>query len=131
MRLQAKGRSGSDTSLEVISAARGGRIFSAYFPVNCLLHISVNYTENVTDLYAHAQTVDTRRSSPIFQAPGYEATIQPIFKLLEGSTSVLCEVWKPFASHVQGKASCLLTLEKIHCHSQSCTTPSCSLLVTM
>ena len=27
------------------------------------------------DLYAHAQTVDTRRSSPIFQAPGYEATI--------------------------------------------------------
>ena len=29
--------------------------------------------ENVTDPYAHAQTVDTRRSSPIFQAPGYEA----------------------------------------------------------
>ena len=55
-------------------AARGGRIFSAYFSVNCLLHISINYTENVTDLYAHAQTVDTRRSSPIFQAPGYEAT---------------------------------------------------------
>ena len=25
------------------------------------------------DLYAHAQTVDTKRSSPIFQAPGYEA----------------------------------------------------------
>ena len=55
-------------------AARGGRIFSAYFSVNCLLHISINYTENVTDLYAHAQTVYTRRSSPIFQAPGYEAT---------------------------------------------------------
>ena len=54
-------------------AARGGRIFSAYFPVNCLLHISINYTENVMDLYAHAQTVDTRHSSPIFQAPGYEA----------------------------------------------------------
>ena len=54
-------------------AARGGRIFSAYFSVNCLLHISINYTENVTDLYAHAQTVDTRRSSLIFQAPGYEA----------------------------------------------------------
>ena len=52
-------------------AARGGRIFSGY---NCLLHISINYTENVTDLYAHAQTVDTRRSSPIFQAPGYEAS---------------------------------------------------------
>ena len=27
------------------------------------------------DLYAHAQTVDTKRSSPIFQAPGYEANI--------------------------------------------------------
>ena len=75
MHLQAKGRSGSDTSLEAISAARGGHIFSAYFPVNCLSHISVNYTENVTDLYAHAQTVDTRRSSPIFQVPGYEATV--------------------------------------------------------
>ena len=25
------------------------------------------------DLYAHAQTVDTKRSSPIFRAPGYEA----------------------------------------------------------
>ena len=34
---------------------------------------SINYTESVTDLYAHAQTVDTRCSSPIFQAPGYEA----------------------------------------------------------
>ena len=75
MHLQAKGRSDSDTSLEAISAARGDRIFSAYFSVNCLLHISVNYTENVTDLYAHAQTVDTRRSSPIFQAPGYEAKV--------------------------------------------------------
>ena len=29
--------------------------------------------ENVTDLYAHAQTVDTRCSFPIFQAPRYEA----------------------------------------------------------
>ena len=55
-------------------AARGGRIFSAYFSVNCLLHISIKYTENVTNLYAHAQTVDTRCSSPIFQAPGYEAS---------------------------------------------------------
>ena len=54
-------------------AVCGGRIFSAYFSVNCLLHISINYTENVTDIYAHVQTVDTRRSSPIFQAPGYEA----------------------------------------------------------
>ena len=34
-----------------------------------------NYTENVTDLYVHVQTVDTRRSSPIFQVPGYEASI--------------------------------------------------------
>ena len=41
--------------------------------INCLLHISINYTENVTDLYTHAQTVDTRRSSPILQVPGYEA----------------------------------------------------------
>ena len=62
-------------------AARGGRIFSAYFSVNCLLHISINYMENVTDLYAHAQTVDTRRSSPIFQAPGYEASTT-VFRLV-------------------------------------------------
>ena len=55
-------------------AACRGRIFSTYFSVNCLLHISINYTENVTDLYAHAQTVDTRCSSPIFQVPGYEAS---------------------------------------------------------
>ena len=54
-------------------ATRGGRIFSAYFPINCLLHISINYTENVTDLYVHAQTEDTTHSSPISQAPGYEA----------------------------------------------------------
>ena len=60
-------------------AAHGGRIFSAYFPVNCLLNISINYMENVKDLYAHAQTVDTRRSSPIFQVPGYEATSRPVF----------------------------------------------------
>ena len=57
-------------------AARRGRIFSTYFSVNCLLHISINYTESVMDLYAHAQTVDTRRSSPIFQAPGYEAMVR-------------------------------------------------------
>ena len=30
--------------------------------------------ENVTDLYAYVQTVDTRCSFLIFQAPGYEAT---------------------------------------------------------
>ena len=71
LHLQAKGRSGSDTSSHL--AARGGRIFSAYFSVNCLLHIYTNYTENVMDLYTHAQTMDTRRSSPIFEAPGYEA----------------------------------------------------------
>ena len=94
MYLQAKGRSGSDTSLEAISAACGGCIFSAYFSVNCLLHILVNYTENVTDLYAHAQTVDTRRSSPIFQAPGYEArgyheySTFGVQKSMKGSTTV-------------------------------------------
>ena len=52
---------------------RSGRgcIFSAYFFINCLLHISINYT----NLYAHARTVDTRRSSPIFQAAGYKAKL--------------------------------------------------------
>ena len=55
--------------------ARRTRIFSTCFSVNCLLHISINYTENVTDLYVHAQTVDTRGSSLIFQAPGYEAKV--------------------------------------------------------
>ena len=55
-------------------AARRGR---TYFSVNCLLHILINYTENVTDLYAHTQTVDTRHSSPIFQAPGYKANLAP------------------------------------------------------
>ena len=59
-------------------APRGGR---TYFSVNCLLHISINYTENVTDLYAHAQTVDTRRSSLIFQVPGYEAKLAISHKL--------------------------------------------------
>ena len=49
--------------------------FPHIFRYSCLLHISINYTENVTDLYAHAQTVDTRRSSPIFQVPGYEASV--------------------------------------------------------
>ena len=55
-------------------AAHGGNIFS-YFSVNCLLHILINYTENATDLYAHVQTVNTRRSSLIFQAPGYDDSI--------------------------------------------------------
>ena len=72
MHLQAKGRSGSDTS-KPSCCTRRSYIFRIYFRYNGLLHISINYTENVTDLYAHAQTVDTRRSSPIFQAPGYEA----------------------------------------------------------
>ena len=57
------------------AAACGSHIFSAYFCINCLFHILINYTENVTDLYAHAQTVDIRHSSPIFQAPGYEAKL--------------------------------------------------------
>ena len=37
------------------------------------------------DLYVHAQTVDTRSSSPIFQAPGYEAKqvqTQPVYNIL-------------------------------------------------
>ena len=72
MHLQAKDRSGSDTSKPSCSTRRS-YIFRIFFSYNCLLHISINYTENVTDLYAHAQTVDTRRSSPIFQAPGCEA----------------------------------------------------------
>ena len=59
-------------------AARRGRIFSAYFSINCLLHISINHTENVMDLYVYAQTIDTRRSSLIFQAPGYEANSSQI-----------------------------------------------------
>ena len=70
MHLQAKGRSGSDTS-KPSCCTRRSYIFRIFFRYNCLLHISI---KNVTDLYAHAQTVDTRRSSPIFQAPGYEAT---------------------------------------------------------
>ena len=48
-----------------------------YFPRIFPLYLSLTYLDKLygkcTDLYAHAQTVDTRRSSPIFQAPGYEA----------------------------------------------------------
>ena len=73
MYLQAKGRSGSNTS-KPSCCTRRSYIFRIFFRYNCLLHISINYTENVTDLYAHAQTVDTRCSSLIFQAPGYEAS---------------------------------------------------------
>ena len=76
MHLQAKGRSGGDTS-KPSCCTRRPYIFRMFFRYNCLLHISINYAENVTDLYAHAQTVDTRRSSPIFQAPGYEANAEP------------------------------------------------------
>ena len=49
------------------------RIFPLYLP---LAHLDKLYGK-CTDLYAHAQTVDTRRSSQIFQAPGYEATPLP------------------------------------------------------
>ena len=43
-----------------------------------LLSMSISLSVSISepDLYAHAQTVDTRRSSPIFQAPGYEATTE-------------------------------------------------------
>ena len=48
-----------------------------YFPRIFPLYLPLTYLDKLygkrTDLYAHAQTVDTRRSSPIFQAPGYEA----------------------------------------------------------
>ena len=60
-------------------AARGGLIFSAYF--------SIKLYGNVTDLYAHVQTVDTRRSSPIFQAPGYEATYMLVLRYLSNCVS--------------------------------------------
>ena len=39
--------------------------------------------------------------------------IQPISKLFEGSTSVLVENWKAFASFVWEKASCLAALGQI------------------
>ena len=51
-----------------------------YFPRIFPLYLPLTYLDKLygkcTDLYAHAQTVDTRRSSPIFQAPGYEARAQ-------------------------------------------------------
>ena len=49
MHLQAKGRSGSDTS-KLSCCTRRSYIFRIFFRYNCLLHISINYTENVTDL---------------------------------------------------------------------------------
>ena len=59
MHLQVKSRSGSDTSKPPCCTPR-----LYIFCVNCLLHISIIYMENATDLYAHAQTVDTRHLSP-------------------------------------------------------------------
>ena len=62
-------------TLQSYLAAHGGRIFPRIFP----LYLPLTYLDKLygkcTDLYAHAQTVDTRRSSPIFQAPGYEAKL--------------------------------------------------------
>ena len=50
-----------------------------YFPRIFPLYLPLTYLDKLygkcTDLYAHAQTMDTRRSSPIFQAPGYEAIL--------------------------------------------------------
>ena len=71
--------------------------FPHIFHYNCLLHLLINYTENVTDLYAHAQAVDTRRSSPIFQAPGYEATwTLPAChaRLSSHNGALLCQAWQ-------------------------------------
>ena len=60
-----------------------------YFPRNFPLYLPLTYLDKLygkcTDLYAHAQTVDTRRSSPIFQAPGYEAK----YKLARRLTSLV------------------------------------------
>ena len=50
-------------------ATRRGHVFSAYFSVTYLNKL---YGKG-NDFYAHAQTVDIRHSSPICQAPGYEA----------------------------------------------------------
>ena len=87
LHLQAKGRSSRDSSKRSCCMRMSYifRIFSAYFSVN--LHISINYTENVTD---HAQTVDTRRSSPIFQAPWYEATVDLSGMMGKGRTKAPC-----------------------------------------
>ena len=50
-----------------------------YFPRIFPLYLPLTYLDKLygkcTDLYVHAQTVNTRRSSPIFQAPGDEASI--------------------------------------------------------
>ena len=42
------------------------RIFLRVIICKFSLHISTNYTENVKELLAYAQTVDTRHSCPIF-----------------------------------------------------------------
>ena len=46
MHLQAKGRSGSDTS-KLSCCTRRSYIFRIFSRYNCLLHTSINYTENV------------------------------------------------------------------------------------
>ena len=46
LQLQAKGRSGSDTS-KLSCCTRRSYIFRVFFRYICLLHTSINYTENV------------------------------------------------------------------------------------
>ena len=65
------------------------------------------------DLYVHAQTVDIRRSSPIFQAPGYEA------KLKVYSTMTGLEWWAghSLASHtLYRERAGLVMLQLTSCH---------------
>jgi len=47
------------------------RIFLRVIIYEFGLRTSMNYTENVAELLAHARTADTRRSSPIFSS-GWE-----------------------------------------------------------
>ena len=48
--------------------------------------------KNVTDFYAHAQPVDTRRSSPIFQAPRYEASWTEAYALPNKEAATVARV---------------------------------------
>ena len=72
MHLQAKDRNGNDTS-KLSCCTRRSYIFRVFSRYICLFTYLDKLYGKCMDLYAHAQTMDTRRSSPIFQAPGYEA----------------------------------------------------------
>ena len=51
-------------------------MFSAYYSVNCLLHISINYTEIVTVFTRMRKQWIPGALLRFFQAPGYEANLQ-------------------------------------------------------